>query len=62
VHRRQIHLPACSVGKCVHVDVGRVEHHENVAAGRQHLPDIGDAVLNAALRGATSVLSAISTL
>ena len=40
LHRRQID---------VHVDIGDVEHGEDLAAGRQHLADIGDAVLDAAV-------------
>ena len=33
----------------VHVDIGGVEHREDLAAGRQHLADIGDAVFDAAV-------------
>ena len=36
----------------VHVDVFDVEHGEDLAAGGQHLADIGDAVLDAARRAA----------
>ena len=45
----------------VHIDIGGVEHREDLAAGRQHLADIGDAVLDAPVLGATSVLSAMLT-
>ena len=33
----------------VHVDVGDVEHREDLAARGKHLADVGDAVLDAAL-------------
>ena len=33
----------------VHVDVRDIEHREDLAAGRQHLADMGDAVLDAAV-------------
>ena len=46
----------------VHIDVGEVEHGEDLSAGGQHLAEIGQPVLDAAvLRGATSVLSAMLT-
>ena len=33
----------------VHIDVGYVQHGENLAAGWQHLADVGNAVLNPAV-------------
>ena len=33
----------------VHVDIGGIEHREDLAAGRQHFADIGDAVFDAAI-------------
>ena len=43
-------LPACSGRQIdVHVDIRHVEHGEDLAAGRQHFADIGDAVLDAAV-------------
>ena len=33
----------------VHIDIADVEHREDPAAGRQHLADIGDAVLDASV-------------
>jgi hypothetical protein len=35
----------------VHIDIGHVEHGEDFAARRQHLVDISDAILEAAVAG-----------
>ena len=43
-------LPACSRRQIdVHVDIGRIEHGEDLAAGGQDLADIGDPILDAAV-------------
>ena len=33
----------------VHVDVRDIQHREHLAAGRKHLADIGDSILNPAI-------------